>query len=156
MTTPIHADRRALLLGGLATLSAAGQASAATAYPIMVYKTPTCGCCTKWVQALGRTGFRPTVTVIDDLAPIRRRLGVPDALASCHTAHIRNYAVEGHVPPADILRLMKEMPTAVGLAVPGMPAGSPGMEMPGVKPEPFVTLLILDRKGRSRPFARHG
>lgn len=105
---------------------------------------------------MASAGLKPVVSVLEDLAPVRAKFGVPDALSSCHTARIGGYAVEGHVPPADILRLLKERPKALGLALPGMPIGSPGMEMAGMVVEPYATLLLLDTRGSTRVFAYHG
>ncbi|EJL37939.1 putative metal-binding protein [Caulobacter sp. AP07] len=155
-TRSVSRARRALLLGaGAATLLAAC-AQGAEPLTIQVYKTPTCGCCTQWVEALKAAGLRPSISELDDLTPVRATYGVADALSSCHTARIGGYVIEGHVPPADILRLLRERPKALGLAVPGMPIGSPGMEMPGAGVEPYATLLLLDAKGATRVFARHG
>ncbi len=103
-------------------LSAAGPA-------IQVFKTPSCGCCGGWVQHLKANGFQVTVNDVQDTAPVRKKYGVPDAMQSCHTAMVEGYAIEGHVPAADIQRLLKEKPKAKGLAAPGMPATSPGMDM---------------------------
>jgi hypothetical protein len=99
-------------------------------------------------------GFTTTVTVLDDLQPIRRRAGLPDALASCHTGLIGDYLVEGHVPAADVVRLLAQNASAVGLAVPGMPLGSPGMETPQGHRQAYDTLLVL-RSGETQVFARH-
>lgn len=99
-------------------------------------------------------GFITTVTVLDDLQPIRQRAGLPDALASCHTGMIGDYVVEGHVPAADVVRLLDQKPPAAGLAVPGMPLGSPGMETPKGHRQAYDTLLVL-RSGETRVFARH-
>ncbi len=115
----------ALVVGIVVTSGTSDQTSAQT---ITVYKTPSCGCCTAWVKHLQRDGLHVRVFERDDLAPVRASLGVPDELASCHTAKIGGYAIEGHVPAAEIRRLLKERPVATGLAVPGMPMGSPGME----------------------------
>jgi hypothetical protein len=106
-----------------------------------VYKTPWCGCCTAWVKHLRRDGFEVRVIEREDLAPVRASLSVPDRLASCHTAEIAGYAIEGHVPAADIRRLMSERPDAAGLSVPGMPLGSPGMEMQG-PPDAYDVILF--------------
>ena len=159
MTRPsrrLHLARRALLFGAGATTLLAACAQGAVPLAIQVYKTPTCGCCTKWVEALKAAGLKPSISVLDDLTPVRATYGVADAVSSCHTARIGRYTIEGHVPPADILRLLEERPKALGLAVPGMPLGSPGMEMPGAGVEPYATLLLLDAKGGTRVFARHG
>lgn len=145
---------RRLLLAATAGALTATAARAAPARALTVYKTPTCGCCGGWVAHMRRNGFAATVIEQADLTPVRRRLGVPDAVASCHTAVIDGYALEGHVPATDVLRLLAERPQAAGLAVPGMPLGSPGMEVPDGTRDAFDTLLIL-RDGRTRVFARH-
>lgn len=119
-----------------------------------VYKTPTCGCCQAWVDHLTASGFRVTTVDRQDLAPIKAEHGVGEHLASCHTALIGGYVVEGHVPAADIVRLLKERPAVAGIAVPGMPSGSPGMEMPGV-PADRYDVLSFDRTGATRVFASH-
>ena len=149
-------DRRRLLLAAPALLLMAGCAQAAPPLDLVVYKTPWCGCCKGWITHMTRAGFKPTVHEVEDLTPIREKHGVPFNLSSCHTGLIGGYAVEGHVPPADVLRLLKERPKALGLTVPGMPIGSPGMESPGGETEACATLLLLDRSGKTRVFARHG
>lgn len=121
--------------------------------PITVYKTPTCGCCRLWVDHLRAGGFEPTVHDLADVGPVKRERRVPEALASCHTGVVGGYLVEGHVPAADIRRLLAERPEALGLAVPGMPLGSPGMDGGGRK-EPYEVLLF-DAAGGTRVFARH-
>jgi len=99
---------------------------------ITVYKTPSCGCCVKWVAYLQKEGFEVKAVNRDDLAPIKQRAGVPPAMSSCHTALVDGYVVEGHVPAQAIRKLLQERPNTLGLAVPGMPANSPGMgEMDG-------------------------
>ena len=148
-------SRRGLLAGfAAAALVSAGCARAA-ARELTVYKTPWCGCCRGWVSHMARAGFRPGVVEVQDLAPIRETHGVPFPLSSCHTALIGGYVVEGHVPPADVERLLRERPKALGLVLPGMPVGSPGMEQPGGAKERFETLLLLDRAGSTRVFASH-
>ena len=144
--------RRTLLLAAPALLAA--KVHAAPVRDVTVYKTPWCGCCGGWVTHMRRAGFRVQVIEREDLAPIRARYGVPAALASCHTATAGGYVLEGHVPAADVARLLKETPKALGLAVPGMPLGSPGMESPTGERQPFETLLLLPGGG-SRVFARH-
>ncbi len=101
---------------------------------VEVYKTPTCGCCVKWIAHLEAAGFRVKATDLRDLRGIKARLGVPQRLGSCHTARVGNYVVEGHVPTDVILRLLAEKPAVAGLTVPGMPLGSPGMEAPNAPP----------------------
>ncbi|CAN7330530.1 DUF411 domain-containing protein [Variovorax sp. LjRoot290] len=128
-----------------------GQSLAAA--PIQVYKNPECGCCSAWVDHLKAAGFSVRVTETPDMSSIRRRFGMPERLAGCHTATLEGYVLEGHVPAADIKRLMATKPQAVGLAVPGMPVGSPGMEY-GNRREPYKVLLI-DRRGRDSVFASY-
>ena len=119
-----------------------------------VYKTPTCGCCQAWVNHLTASGFRVTTVDREDLAPIKAQHGVGEHLASCHTAVIGGYVVEGHVPAADIVRLLKERPAIAGITAPGMPSGSPGMEMPGA-PADRYDVVSFDRAGATRVFASH-
>ena len=147
--------RRGLILGLTAAIAAGGSAQAATR-SITVYKTPYCGCCKGWITHMIRAGFSPKVIEVEDLAPIRARHGVPFRLSSCHTGLIGGYVVEGHVPPKDVVRLLAERPKALGITVPGMPIGSPGMESPHGATEAYATLLLLDRSGKTRVFARHG
>lgn len=148
-------NRRLLLGAGLA-LGMGGTACAQTPPPraIMVYKTPTCPCCDGWIAHMRQAGFTASVAVVDDLQPIRRSRGFPDALASCHTGLIGDYLIEGHVPAQDVVRLLAEKPRAIGLAVPAMPLGSPGMETPQGRKDPYDTLLVL-ASGQARVFARH-
>ena len=143
-------SRRTIMLAPLALIACG---SAAAAQSIEVMKTPTCGCCTHWVEHLRAEGFEVSVTDLPDLSAVARELHVPDDLRSCHTARIGGYAVEGHVPAADIRRLLRERPAAAGIAVPGMPMGSPGMEH-GSHRERYNTVLFT-RAGRQSVFARH-
>jgi hypothetical protein len=140
--------------GALPGLLPAVAAGAAPGTAIAVWKTPTCGCCGAWVQHLERNGFTARVTVQVDLTPVKAQYGVPERLSSCHTAVVAGYVVEGHVPAADIQRLLAERPRGVtGLVVPGMPAGSPGME--GPVSEDYAT-LVLRSDGTTATWARHG
>jgi hypothetical protein len=109
---------------------------------VTVYKTPTCGCCGKWVDHLKANGFKVTVHDVESTDEYSSKAGVPEAARSCHVGLVAGYAVEGHVPAADIQRLLKERPKAKGLAVPGMPVGSPGMEIPGGAPGRYNVVLI--------------
>jgi hypothetical protein len=118
-----------------------------------VYKDPNCGCCTKWVELLRSNGFAVTVKNIAELD--RSRYVVPAALRSCHTAIIDGHIVEGHVPIADVQRMLRQGPAVAGLAVPGMPIGSPGMEVPGTAAQPF-NVIAFDKSGSSRVFASYG
>lgn len=119
---------------------------------IEVFKSPSCGCCGKWVEHLQKNGFAVTVREVDDLTAQRKALGMPERFASCHSAKVGGYAIEGHVPAADIKRLLKQKPRALGIAVPGMPARSPGMDSP--TGAPYESLLV-QRDGASSIFARH-
>lgn len=121
---------------------------------VEVFKTPYCGCCEAWVEHLKGAGFPVKVTVVEDTAPVRKRHGIRDELGSCHTGVVSGYALEGHVPASDVKRLLAAKPNAAGLAVPGMPAGSPGMEAGGRK-EPFDVLLV-DKSGRTSVYASYG
>lgn len=145
--------RRNLLAG--AVVLAAPHAWAAAPPPLTIYKTASCGCCKGWITTMTRAGYRPKVVNVDDVSPIGERHGVPFELSSCHLATIGGYVVVGHVPPADVGRLLKERPKALGITVPGMPLGSPGMETPDGRKEPYRTLLLL-AGGKTRVFARHG
>lgn len=149
-------NRRGLLAAGAAALLVSGCAQAASPGTLVVYKTPYCGCCKGWVAHMDRAGFSPTVKELEDLAPVRARFGVPFKLSSCHTGVIDGYVIEGHVPPDDVRRLLREKPKALGLTVPGMPIGSPGMEVPNRAAERYQTLLLLDRSGRTQVYATHG
>ncbi len=119
---------------------------------IMVYKSPTCGCCTKWVSHLEENGFEVETTDLKDLRLIKSMSGIKPEQASCHTAKVGDYVIEGHVPAADIKRLLTERPDARGLTVPGMPKGSPGMEVP--RPSHYQVLL-LGKDGSTELFAQH-
>ena len=130
----------------------AGSSSAAEPIEIQVYKSPTCGCCTKWVDHLRDNGFSVSVTELKDVTPIKMENGVPRRLASCHTAITGGYIVEGHVPADDLHRLLSERPKISGLAVPGMPIGSPGME--GPNPERYQVLSF--GVGGTRVYSEHG
>ncbi len=105
---------------------AAGQSLSDAAPEIVVYKGPQCGCCDKWAEHLDAAGFKVSVKEVDDIQPIKARYGIGPQLSSCHTAVVEGYAIEGHVPADEILRLLRERPAVIGLAVPGMPIGSPG------------------------------
>ena len=143
------------LLAAVAAMMAAPRAWAAAPPLLTVYKTASCGCCGGWITTMTRAGYRPKVIVVEDVTPISKRHGVPFELSSCHLATIGGYVTVGHVPPADVSRLLKERPKALGITVPGMPLGSPGMEMPDGRKEPYQTLLLLPG-GKTRVFARHG
>ena len=121
---------------------------------VTVYKNAQCGCCKSWVDHLRKEGFKVTAKDVDDLAAIKTKLGVPTSLSSCHTAVVGSYVVEGHVPAADIRRLLAEKPRVAGIGVPGMPVGSPGMEVPGVAADKY-TVMTFAKDGKQRVFASH-
>jgi hypothetical protein len=143
---------RRTMLSTLLGAVAAPVAFAQSAQKIDVFKSPTCGCCEKWVAHLRASGLAPTATNVDDMAAVKARHHVPSALESCHTAVVGGYVIEGHVPAADIRRLLKERPAIAGLAVPGMPSGSPGMESPNPR---SYDVLAFDKQGKTRVFATH-
>lgn len=123
------------------------------ALPVVeVYKSAQCGCCKLWAEHLQKNGFEVILHNVDDVPAARKKLGMPNKFGSCHTAKAGQYLVEGHVPAADIKRLLKERPKAIGLAVPAMPPGSPGMESD--HPVPYETLLV-GMNGKAKVFARH-
>ena len=128
---PVTRRTFVLAAGAAALWSATGLPAQAASETLELWKTPWCGCCTAWVDHMREAGFDVRVTELEDLEPLKARLGVAPELASCHTGLIGGYVVEGHVPAADVARLLKEKPDATGLAVSGMPIGSPGMEMDG-------------------------
>lgn len=144
-------NRRAFL--GVAAAALVACAGEAPSRSVRVYRSPSCGCCGGWVDHLRAAGFEVAVEMMDDVSPVAVRLGVPDALRSCHTGEVAGYFLEGHVPAADVEQLLRERPHAAGIAVPGMPVGSPGMEMGGRR-DPFQTLLV-DRSGAVSVFAVH-
>ena len=156
-------SRRSFLIncGALITASAlsGGVAACQAQTPpngseMVVYKTPTCGCCTAWVDHLTSAGLKARVVNQDDLTKIRKRLNAPDDLVSCHIAVIEGYVVEGHVPADAIKKLIAEKPAAVGIFVPGMPLGSPGMEsVRGSRP---FDVILLDRDGGREVFVSYG
>ncbi len=120
---------------------------------ITVYKSPTCGCCNKWITHLQNNGFHVVARDVDDVVPYKQRTGLTPQLASCHTAFIDGYAIEGHVPARDIKRLLDERPAVQGLTVPGMPIGSPGMEQ-GNRKDPYE-VLTFDKTGEAAVFSRY-
>lgn len=119
---------------------------------VEVFKSPYCGCCEKWVGHMRKAGFDVVTKDVNDVPAARKTAGMSERFGSCHTAKVGGYVVEGHVPAADVERLLKERPKAVGLAAPGMPQGSPGMETN--HPQPYDTLLV-QADGSSQIFAKH-
>ncbi len=144
-------SRRLLIAAPLALVPAVGH----SAPPLVtIYKTASCGCCKGWVTHMQRAGFRTQVVEVEDVTPIHQKHGVPFELSSCHIGMVGGYVAVGHVPPADVSRLLKERPKAIGLTVPGMPIGSPGMESRDGRKEAYDTLLLMPG-GKTRVFARH-
>lgn len=121
---------------------------------LVVYKSPSCGCCVAWVDHMRAEGFIVDVHEQNDVTPVKEMVGVPYGKGSCHTAEIGGYFIEGHVPAADVKRLLAEKPDAKGLVLPGMPAGSPGMEMPDGSTEPY-TVELVGRDGSTTAYAAH-
>jgi hypothetical protein len=119
---------------------------------ITVYKDPSCGCCKSWIEHLIKHGYRVDAKDTPAMTEVKRTLGIPDALTSCHTAVVNGYLIEGHVPAADIARLLKEKPKVAGLAVPGMVTGSPGMEGPTKQ---HYQVLSFDKNGKTKIFASY-
>ena len=152
--------QRRLLLGGASALGLASAGlfraqAAQAAQGMAVWKDPNCGCCHDWISHMEQNGFKAKVFDTGNNA-VRIRLGMPQQLGSCHTALVQGYVIEGHVPAQDILRLLKEKPQALGLAVPGMPIGSPGMDGPayGGRRDRYDVLLVL-KDGSTQVFQRH-
>ena len=120
---------------------------------VEVYKTASCGCCAIWVEHMKQSGFNVNVHNVRDVTPARENFGVPNAMASCHTSVVGGYSIEGHVPAADVKRLLRDRPKAAGIAVPGMVQGSPGMEQ-GQGSEPY-NVVLFSSGGKSSVFAKH-
>ena len=138
----------------LAVVALLGSASvwAQTLPTVDIYKSPSCDCCGKWIAHMKKNGFRVAIHDVDNIPASRRKLGIPEKFGSCHSSKIGDYVAEGHVPAADIKRMLKEKPKALGLAVPSMPPGSPGMDIP--HSPPYETLLVQS-DGSSRVYAKH-
>jgi hypothetical protein len=144
---------RRAVIASLAVLALPALARASAAQPVF-YRSPGCGCCHLWTERMAEAGLPVLMEDSDDLAGLSARLGIPAGLEGCHVGEIGGYVVSGHVPPADIKRLLADKPEALGLVVPGMPIGSPGMEM-GDRVERY-DVLLLARDGTTSVFATHG
>lgn len=118
---------------------------------ITVYRSPSCGCCGQWLEHMTKQGFHVNDVLTEDMDAIKKKFGIAPKLASCHTAVIGNYVIEGHVPAGDVKKLLLEKPAVAGITVPGMVSGTPGMEMGGKK-APF-TVLSFDKAGNSATFS---
>ena len=130
------------------------QSARPAATVIDVFKTPDCGCCAKWVDHMKASGFEVRFVNMprEELDKVKAKHRIPAALHSCHTALVGGYVVEGHIPAGEVTRLLKKRPSVVGLAVPGMPLGSPGMEVARVKPQPY-NVLTFDKQGKTQVFS---
>jgi hypothetical protein len=137
----------------LSTVLCMGFSAPAFATEVLVYKSASCGCCKEWVKHMQSNGFEVRTHNLDDIMYAKTTNGVPLTLASCHTAKVGGYVIEGHVPASDIKRLLKERPPVAGLAVPGMPNGSPGMNQPG--PKDHYNVISFDKQGNTAVYSRH-
>ena len=146
-------ERLAAVLGLAAVVAVAGGAARPAPPPVAVtvYKSPSCTCCSKWVDHMRKEGFTVTTHDVDDVAPFKRDVGVPEKLESCHTAVVGGYTIEGHVPADVVRQALKDKPKIAGLAVPGMPMGSPGME--GPRKDPYA-VVAFEQNGRTSVFAK--
>ncbi|HMY79097.1 MAG TPA: DUF411 domain-containing protein [Thauera aminoaromatica] len=142
-------------LSALACGAALGLAAPALASPdeVVMYKDPNCGCCGKWAEHMRSAGFAVKEVANPRMDLVKQEAGVPEALGSCHTAKVGGYVVEGHVPAADVRRMLAEKPAIRGLSAPGMPLGSPGME--GPYPAERYDVVSFDAQGRSAVFSKH-
>ncbi len=130
------------------------KANDANAKAITVYKSPTCGCCTEWESHMTKAGYKVTSNSTDEMTKIKRQYKVPQAMESCHTAIVDGYIVEGHVPASDVAKLLKTRPDIVGLAAPGMPPKSPGMQPEGKEPLNY-DVLSFDKEGKTEVFSSY-
>jgi len=143
-----------LLITGVIAGSLFYTMSAQAELDIKVYKNPSCGCCGNWVKHLKQNGFNTDVTAMQNRQPLQIKMGVPLDRGACHTAVIDGYFIEGHIPAEDIKKLLSEKPNIAGLTVPGMPAGSPGMENKNY-PAMDYSVLAIDKQGRTSIFSQH-
>ena len=154
MSTKTLSKRQALILLAAPFALAFTSPSARAGLPgVIAYRNPGCGCCEKWSGLMKDAGFAITMEDDPNLAERKSSLGVPSDIAGCHTAIIGHYVIEGHVPPADVIKFLNEKPNALGLAVPGMPAESPGMEMGGTAAK--YDVLLFTKGGKSSIYASH-
>ena len=142
----------AVLAGGSTWLLTRPDRAFAAPVKMVIYKTPTCGCCKEWVTHVKDAGFVTEVHDLDDVAPIKTKHRVPAELGSCHTALVGGYVIEGHVPADLIHKILRDKPAFVGLAVPGMVMGSPGMEV-GSRKEPY-TVVAWDKANKVKTYAK--
>ncbi len=142
----------AAAVAGVIAFSGLFGSNPATAEEIVVYKSPSCGCCGNWVTHLRQNGFDVSVKNIEEMDSVKKQAGIPEALESCHTAFIADYIVEGHVPAENIRKILAERPKIRGLAVPGMPSSAPGMDSPDREP---YTVYSFDAQGASEVYASY-
>ncbi len=151
----VPSRRQWLTVAALLAVTGFQRTALAQATTVQVWKDPNCGCCHLWVEHLQASGFKVEVRDVGNTAA-RKRLGMPEKLGSCHTASVGGYVIEGHVPAADIHRLLKERPVALGLSVPGMPIGSPGMDGPEYKGrKDAYDVLLVQKDGSAKSYQRY-
>ena len=152
MTRKLLVAVTVLLTAGVSILVAQTKREAGPS--VDVFKSATCGCCGKWVEHMRKAGFTVHVTDLEEaeLQKIKTRYSVPTPARSCHTARVDGFTVEGHVPPAEVKRMLSQKPAVLGIAVPGMPLGSPGMESSGVKPQPY-DVVTFDKQGTTKVYS---
>jgi hypothetical protein len=137
-----------VLIVGLVWAGTVWMAAQSARPQMTVYKSPTCGCCSKWVEHMQANGFDVKAVNVDDIDKVKRERGVPADAASCHTGLVNGYVVEGHVPADAVLKMLKDKPAFAGIAVAGMPMGSPGMEVPGGQKDAF-NIVSFDKSGKT-------
>ena len=151
------ARRSVLILAlaiGLAWAGNVWMAAQSPAKPQMtVYKSSTCGCCSNWVEHMRKNGFEVKAIDVDDIDKVKRERGVPESAASCHTAVVNGYLVEGHVPADAVLKILKDKPAIAGIAVPGMPMGAPGMEVPSGQKDAY-SIVSFDKAGKTTVYQK--
>ena len=140
--------------GGVQGTDVMPDTSSANGPAITIMRSASCGCCTRWGEHIAAAGFAITDVVTEEMDRVKQQHGIPDELASCHTAVVEGYVIEGHVPASSIQRLLRERPAIKGLTAPGMPMGSPGMDGPGITPESF-DVLAIGTDGKTRVFDRY-
>lgn len=157
MTTHLFNARRPVLLflvaAAIAWAGTIWVAAQGTKPQMTVYKSPTCGCCSKWIEHMKANGFDVKAIDVDDVDKVKREHGVPASAASCHTGLVNGYVVEGHVPADAVQKMLKEKPAIAGIAVPGMPVGSPGMEVPSGQKDPY-TIVSFDKSGKTAVYQK--
>ena len=154
MQSTIRSVGLGVVMVAMLALTLTIEVNAQNAKRVDVWKDPFCGCCAKWIDQMKAAGFEMRVHDTQSLHAIKKKHGIPPRLQSCHTAKVGGYVVEGHVPIADVQRLLKQKPNVIGISVPGMPLGSPGMEVSSGEKEPYE-VLTFDKEGVTSTFAKH-